>query len=122
MWPRAVEIVIGLWVLMSPWLLASNSSASTWHLNELICGLAIVLLSASSYLPGFSKAHLAEIPIGLWILISSYFGFAPIDTVQAQSNLLAALFLLNFAIIPSPANLPPYSWRSWDHASTDGKG
>jgi len=116
MWPRVVEIVIGLWLLSSPWVLAHNPAESAWHLNGLICGSAIVLLSVLSFWPASKKAHLAEIPIALWVLGFAYFGSMHPAPAVVQSDLLAALFLLNFAVIPSQANLPPNSWRKFrDH-------
>ena len=79
----------------------------------MICGAAIVFLSALSFWRGTKIAHLAEIPIGLWILGFAYFGSTYPASTVVQSELLAALFLLNFAIIPSQANFPPRSWRDF---------
>jgi hypothetical protein len=112
MWPRVAELVIGLWILTSPWVLADNPGA--WHIHSLICGLAVVILSVLSFWPRLKRAHLAEIPIGLWVIAFTYFGSTHPASAIAQSDLLAALFLLNFAIIPSQANLPPDSWREFE--------
>jgi hypothetical protein len=117
MWPRVAEILIGLWLSTSPWVLADNPVVGAWHINGVICGAAIVFLSALSFWRGTKKAHLAEIPIGLWILGFAYFGSTYPASALAQSDLLAALFLLNFAIIPSHANLPPDSWRELENNS-----
>lgn len=111
MWPRVAEIVIGLWLLTSPWVLVQNSAVGAWHINGLICGSAIVVLGGLSFRPGWRKAHLAEIPIGVWILSFAYFGSTHPAPAVVQNDLLTALFLLNFAIIPSQANLPPNSWQ-----------
>jgi hypothetical protein len=113
MWPRVAEIVIGLWLWTSPWVLVDNPAVSVWHINGVICGAAIVFSSALSFWRGTRKAHLAEIPIGLWILGFAYFGSTYPASAIVQSDLLAALFLLNIAIIPSQANLPPRSWRDF---------
>jgi hypothetical protein len=113
MWPRVVEIAIGAWLSASPWVLSNNGLASALHINDLVCGLAIVLLSALSFWPKFGRVHLAEIPIGLWILGFAYFGSSHPAPAVVQSEILSALFLLNFAIIPSQANRPPLSWRGF---------
>jgi hypothetical protein len=113
MWPRVAEILIGLSLLTSPWVLAYDPPVNTWRLNGLVCGSAIVLLGVLSFWPASNKAHLAEIPIGLWILGFAYFGSAHPAPAVVQHALLAALFLLNFAIIPSQANLPPNSWHQF---------
>jgi hypothetical protein len=111
MWPRVTEIVIGLWLLTSPWLLASNSAVGAWHFNGLLCGSTIVLLGGLSFRSRWRKAHLAEIPIGVWILSCAYLDSTHPAPPVVQSGVLTALFLLNFAIIPSQANLPPISWQ-----------
>jgi hypothetical protein len=114
MWPRIAEILIGLWLLTSPWLLAYEPAVSAWHINGLVCGSAIVILGVLSFSPRSRKAHLAEIPVGLWILGFAYFGSTHPAPAIVQSDFLTALFLLNFAIIPSQANLPPISWREFE--------
>jgi hypothetical protein len=122
MWPRIAEILIGLWLLASPWVLAYNTAVSAWHMNGFVCGSAIVLLGVLSFWRGSKKAHLAEIPVSLWILSFAYFGSAHPAPAIAQSDFLTALFLLNFAIIPSQANLPPISWRNFrEEGRPDGR-
>ncbi len=113
MWPRVAELLIGLWLAASPWVFIDNPAMTAWHINGVICGLAIASLSMLSLWPMSKAAHLAEIPIGIWILGFTYFGSTFSASAIVQSNLLAALFLLNFAIIPSHANLPPHSWREF---------
>jgi hypothetical protein len=112
MWPRLAEIVIGLWLLTTPWILSEEPQLRAPQISDCLCGAAIVLLSLISFWPVWRKAHLAEIPIGLWVLGFAYLRSTHPAPAVIQSELLAALFLLNFAIIPSPANLPPLSWRN----------
>jgi hypothetical protein len=107
-------MAIGIWLIVSPWLLPHEQPSNGWHFNETVCGIAIILLSTLSFVPRLSKAHLAEIAIGLWFLGSTYFGSTYPVSPLIQSDLLTALFLLNFAIIPSEANRPPRSWRSFN--------
>jgi hypothetical protein len=111
MWPRVVEFVIGVWLMASPLVLAQSSAADVSQINRLVCGAAIVALSVLSFWRPLRKAHLVEIPIAIWMLGFAYFTSAHPAPALVQSDLLAALFLLNFAIIPSQANLPPVSWR-----------
>ena len=112
MWPRFIEVAIGFWVAVSPWLLSDLRPITAWHMNELIGGISIVAFSGLSFWASLRRAHLAQIPIAIWILGSNYLGSSHPASPLIQSDILAALFLLNFAIIPSQANLPPYSLRS----------
>jgi hypothetical protein len=111
MWPRVAEIVLAVWLLVSPWVLLDNGLTRVGYANQLICGLAIVFLSTVSFWLRLGRAHIIEIPIGFWIIGSTYFQSVHPPSALAQSNLLVGLFLLNFAIIPSRASLPPHSWR-----------
>lgn len=113
MWPRVAEIAIGLWLVSSRWVLAPDMPVSAWPINSFTFGSAIVLLSVFSFWPAWKRAHLAEIPIGILLLALAYFGSTYPASAVVQSDLLAVLFLLNFAIIPSQANLPPDSWREF---------
>jgi hypothetical protein len=113
MWPRIAEIAIGVWLMASPWVLAHHRPAGDWPLNELACGLAIVVLASLSFWPPSRKTHLAEILVGLWIVGFTYSNSTYPPSPLVQSSLLSALFLLNFAIIPSQASLPPASWRNF---------
>ena len=111
MWPRVAEIVLGCWLVVSPWLLPDQQRSASWHVNALVCGLLVVGLAALSFFPSLRKAHLAEILIGLWLLGSAYWSATHPAPPLVQSNILTALFLLNFAIIPSQATLPAPAWR-----------
>ena len=113
MWPRIAEIGIGLWLLTSPWLLSAERQLNLWQINDCLCGLAIVVLGLLSFWPTLRKAHLVNIPIGFWIIGYAYARSAHPAPAAVQNELLLALFLLNFAIIPSQASLPPPSWRNF---------
>ena len=52
---RWVQLVIGAWVMLSPWLLGfSGISVMKW--SNVICGLALVVLNAWM----LSESHLAK--------------------------------------------------------------
>ena len=107
MWPRFAEIILGCWLVASPKVLPAVSDFATWR--AVTFGTAIVMFAAISFLPRLRGAHFAGIGVGLGLL---GFAFAsPLPTSPAvQNEILVALVLLNFAIIPSHANRPPHSW------------
>ena len=113
MWPRIVEFVLGSWLLGSPWVLAKMPMAEFWRSNSFVCGLAIVALSALSFWRPLQKVHLAEILIAGWLIGVAYVTATHPASALVQSDILVGLFLLNFAIIPSEANRPPVSWRTF---------
>ncbi|MEX2141028.1 MAG: hypothetical protein WD894_17315 [Pirellulales bacterium] len=113
MWPRVAEIALGGWLITSLFVFEPSSIPAGWRANNLACGVLIVALAALSFWPPLSRAHLAEIAVGLWLV-----GFAFASSVSppppvVQNAILVALVLLNFAIVPSRASLPPRSWREF---------
>lgn len=110
MWPRLCEIVIGLWVAASPWVLPAGSGPQWVAINEAVSGAACVLIAIVSCLRPREWWHLLQIPLALWIVAAAYFTSPVPATATAQSDLLAAFFLVNFAIIPTRATEPPPGW------------
>jgi hypothetical protein len=117
MWPRVAEIALGGWLIASLFVFEAGSIPAGWRANNLTCGFLIIALAAISFWPTLSRAHLAEIAVGLWLV-----GFALASTPAmaaspappiVQSAILVALALLNFAIVPSRASTPPRSWREF---------
>jgi hypothetical protein len=112
MWPRIAEILIGIWLIASN-LLFDVGDSSAAQLNRAVCGSIIILLSLMSFWPALPRAHLAELAVGAWLAGFAYWSATFPPTATIQSDLLAALLLVNFAVIPSPATLPPRSWREF---------
>ena len=113
MWPRLMEMGIGAWLIASAWLLPQNADTRAFQINDWICGSAIIALAGLSFWPALRRAHLIEIGVGLWMLGFAYFTSPSPAPPAVQSEILAALFLLNFAIIPSKALDPPQAWRDF---------
>jgi hypothetical protein len=110
MWPRVAEIAIGGWLIASLFVFEPDSIPASWRVNNLACGALIMALAAISFWPPMSRAHLAEIAIGLWLLGFAFASPAMPSPPIVQNAILVALVLLNFAIVPSHASLPPNSW------------
>lgn len=107
MWPRFAEIILGCWLVASAKVLPTVPESSTWP--AVICGTAIVMLAAISFWPRLRLAHLAEIGVAL-ALLGFAFTSSPPTSPAVQNEILVALLLLNFAIIPTHTNRPPHSW------------
>jgi hypothetical protein len=112
MWPRVVEILIGTWLVASPAVLESTDWGG-WQINDLVCGCIVFLLGCLSFLPATRYAHLGAIFVGAWMLGFAYVSSPYPAPAAAQNDVLVALFLMNFAVIPNQANLPPRSWREF---------
>lgn len=110
MWARLCEIGLGLWVIATPWVLGDGRLTAP-ALSEIACGTACVIVAAASCLIRSRPIHLLEIPIALWLVGFAYATSPSPASATAQSDLLVAFFLVNFAIIPTRATTPPPRWR-----------
>ena len=109
MWPRVVEMMLGLWLAASPFVFRHDPAHSALWYNDLTCALLVVVLSLASFSERLRHSHFATVAVGLWLMGWGYVsGAAP----AFQNDLVVGLVLVMFAIIPNEATLPPRSWRA----------
>ena len=113
MWPRVCEMLIGGWLIASTFILPQGAVTDVWRVNDWICGGLIIVLAGLCFWRKLYRAHLVEILVGLWMLGFAFINSPTPAPPPPQSDVLAALFLLNFAIVPTQAQLPPRSWRNF---------
>ena len=116
MWGRVVEIMLGLWLTLSPFIFGHYPSNIALWTNDLLCGAAVVLLASLSFwtwsVLGFMRyAHLGILGVGGWLTIFGYVSSGYPAAPGYQNAMLVGLILLVVAIIPNHASLPPPSWR-----------
>ncbi|MCA9108532.1 MAG: SPW repeat protein [Planctomycetaceae bacterium] len=118
MWSRVVEVVLGCWLLMSPFLFHHAGDETGLWVNDLTSGCAVILFGILSYWYPARHAHLLSLLVGGWLMVFAYFaGFG--DTPAAsQNHLIVGLLILMFAIIPNDADRPP---SDWDEALGDDR-
>lgn len=120
MWSRVVEIMLGCWLLMSPFIFAYASDATALWVNDLACGSAVILFGVFSYWRPTQHAHLLILAVGTWLCVFAYrqgFGGA---SPASQNHLILGMLLLMFAIIPNDATRPAPGWET-DSAAEPGR-
>jgi hypothetical protein len=116
MWGRIVEMMLGLWLVVSPFIFGHYPADRPLWLNDLICGAAIFLLAALSFwtLP-FCRvlryAHVDILAVGGWLIGFGYFHGGYPASPGYQNDILLGLTVILLAIIPNQASQPPPSWR-----------
>ena len=112
MWSRVVEVMLGLWLVISPFIFQHPPSKTAWWANDIIAGTLVVLFALFSYWNPTRLAHSLTLLVALWLMGFAYyegFGEAP---AAMQNNLVIGLTLLMFAVIPNQASQPPRSWNN----------
>jgi len=109
MWARVVEVMLGCWLLISPFVFR-NAHDQLSHWASGLAGCSTILLALLSYWEPLRHAHLGSAVVAL-----SLIGFgmaASFPTPPSwQNNILTGFILLMVAIVPNESNLPPRSWR-----------
>lgn len=112
MWARNLELALGLWLALSPFVFAHPQDASFLWANDLGCAAALVVLALVSYWPRARRAHLAELVVAVWLVrvgwLRAWHGPA---TPASQNQILVGLLVALFAIVPCRASEPPPGWR-----------
>ena len=68
MWARHLELSIGLWLAMSPFVFGHPQEDVLLWINDLTCAAALVVLALVTYWPPLRRAHLAELAVGQMIV------------------------------------------------------
>jgi Zn-dependent protease len=114
MWARVVEVMLGCWLVVSPFVFRHPVQNRAWWINDLACAAAIITLALLSYWQPMRHAHLAITVIALWLIGFGYFSAHHPLPPALQNNLLLGLLLVMFAIIPNNATQPPEAWQEFD--------
>jgi hypothetical protein len=110
MWSRVVEIMLGCWLLISPFVFGHPDDRIGWWITDFSAGLAVIVFGCLSYWRPARFAHLLTAVTGALLIAAAYrfYGDAP---PAAQNEALTGLLLMMFAVIPNEAASPPQAWR-----------
>jgi peptidoglycan/LPS O-acetylase OafA/YrhL len=111
MWARIIEVMLGCWLAMSPFIFRHSAADRVQWFNDLFLAMVVIGLALVSFWPPLRFAHVAILVIALW-LIGFGFSASPYPTPPAlQNDIVVGLLLLMFAIVPNEATRPPRPWR-----------
>jgi hypothetical protein len=71
-WEDWVDMVLGAWLAISPWILGFSDSAPGATRNALIVGIAVAVLSASTFLVYHVIEEYIDVVLGIWLIISPW--------------------------------------------------
>jgi hypothetical protein len=111
MWPRVVELMLGVWLVLSPWIFRGTASIEAFAPVDIGVGGAVIVLSLLSFWRRTEWAHLVTAGLAAWMGLVAYFAWPRPGPPGAQNELTLAMLLVMFAIMPNEANTPPRPWR-----------
>lgn len=113
MWQRSVEVMIALWLLMSPFVFRHDDAWIALWASDFTSAAVIALCSLLSFWERTRRAHLLNLVVAAWLMGFGYFAGGYPSAAGYQNELIVGLVLVLFAIIPNESTQPPRSWRSY---------
>lgn len=112
MWARVAELMIGVWLVLSPFILRGTPSIEAFAALDITAGGAVVLFSLLSFWKPTGWAHLLTAALAVGLGGYAYLAWERPGPPGAQNEITVAMLLLLLAIIPNDANQPPVPWRA----------
>ena len=117
MWARTVEIMLGFWLAISPFVFGHMPEPQAWWINDFACAALIITFGCLSFWHRTRHAHLLSLAVGFWMIAFAYhqrfwqYSGAPHAPAELQNLAATAFLLLMFAILPNDLTRPPSSWE-----------
>ena len=96
-----IAIILGIWLLVSPWLLNYMNGITQWH--DSLVGLVIISLSLAFILskanPTLNWPHLMNIIIGLWLCVSGILMFGQTSITARWNEIVVGLLIALFSAV-----------------------
>lgn len=111
MWPRVVEVMLGVWLSLSPFIFGHEADQTLRWATDFGCASALITISLLSFWKPLRRIYLLNVIVGLWLCVFGWYWEGYPTPPALQNDLIIGLCVLMFAILPSEASLPPPAWR-----------
>jgi hypothetical protein len=111
-WASWINVILGIWLIVSPWVLGFTASGpdATW--NSVILGIAVLILAYLGATTDSAVPCWWNIVLGIWLVISPYvlrFNGTP----RAEPNTMAFGVIIGIlALVAGLAKMPPTTSRA----------
>ncbi len=111
MWPRVIEGMLGVWLLLTPFVFRETEALAGFATSSVVSGAAVILASLLSFWRPTRHARFLTLGASLWLSLHGYFAGQRPGPPAAQHELVIGLTLLLFALMPNEVNDVPEPWR-----------
>lgn len=112
MWPRVVEVMLGSWLVISPFVFRGTPELERYTISLVASGSVVVVASLLAFWRPAGAARFVTLLTALWLTGHGYFAAVRPGPPAAQNEITIGLLLLIFAILPNETNRPPVPWRN----------
>ena len=113
MWARVIEVMLGCWLALSPFVFRHEAEDRALWFNDLVSAMIVIVLALISFWAPLRFAHLANLLVALWLIAFGFFASSYPPPPALQNDIVVGLLLLMFAIVPNEAAKPPRPWRDF---------
>lgn len=117
MWPRVVESALGVWLVLSSYLLVP---ARMLEATAVLIVAGLLVLAVELVARWRPRLHLLVLSIAVGLIGWGWLSFPRPGPAAAQNAILTGLTLGLLAIVPSRATEPPPAWTPHVHDGTSG--
>lgn len=120
-WTQPAIMMLGLWLLTSPWSFRYEDPALVW--NDVLCGLAAIAIATTTVLlpKRYAWVSFANGFLGIWVMFAPLAFWAPSPAVYVNDTLVGALLIAFSVLVPmgmpmKGPEIPPgwtYNPSSW---------
>jgi hypothetical protein len=104
--------MLGVWLTMTPFVFRLEQP-SVWQL-EVMVGIAVMVLSLLSFWERTEWAHWVTLGLAVAFGLFAWSWFERPGPPLAQNDILVALLIATFAILPNHIFMPPRAWREFE--------
>ena len=97
-WSQIPLLVLGLWLIASPFTLGYRSALLTW--SDVLSGLLVMALAVIAFRTGRAWAAWANTLVGLWVAFAPLVFWAPDAAAYANDTLVGMLVTVFAVLIP----------------------
>ena len=109
MWGRVVELMIAVWMAISPFVFRVNSDTTLLWADEVIALVICIVCTLGFWMPT-RHAHLLTLPLAIAMVLWGRFAELPPPPIH-QNHIVVGLFLLLMVFVPNDSSYPPLAWR-----------
>lgn len=112
MWARNIEFMLGIWMVLSPFIFAHAEPPAAVVWTDVGTAFAICVVSLVCYYPASRKLHLVNGVIGLAYIVYAFLGPQPPPPYH-QNHVIVGLLLMMLCVVPNRASEPARKWREF---------
>ncbi len=113
MWARIVECMLGIWMLISPFIFRHPTSATAMWACDWIAGACLIVFSLASYWAPTRWGHWWLLLVGTAMLAFGRASASPPLHPGLQNDIFVGICVILIALVPNCASQPPQQWREY---------